>query len=169
MWFINETLFRVWKRSRGYHERMNRNGAGAKLRRQGGLRSLTTALAVAMALGPVRSSAAEDWIPRVDIWHGSHVVLKGDGGRYFQAWAGMTLVVKSRSSSHYKGSPQPQLELAFGQHGFLFGRTPEGDTWFQMENHSGAGGDGSRAHALIARRGRSRTPMRRGCPRPSRA
>lgn len=74
-------------------------------------------------------------VSNVDVWHGSHLVLKGDGGAYYRKWR--DLGAKRRISSHYAGVVANQYEFPFFRHGFLFGVNRAGDTWLQMENYAG--------------------------------
>ncbi|MBL8924438.1 MAG: hypothetical protein JNJ54_36655 [Myxococcaceae bacterium] len=72
-----------------------------------------------------------------DLFRGSHAVIS-DGGRNFEAWRQLGAV--PRKSSHYPDVPGQQYELQLKDVGvLLFGRTAKGDTWCQMEAHSGAG------------------------------
>ena len=67
----------------------------------------------------------------VDLFHGSHVVIH-DGGSRWSQWQAISR--ERRASSHYPGSPHAQFELDLPGLGvLLFGRTPDGDTWLQME------------------------------------
>jgi hypothetical protein len=69
----------------------------------------------------------------VDIWHGSHIVVT-DGGKRYDEWKNGA---RERGSSHYRGFDSPQFEYDFPElGGLLFGKTPEGHSWFQFENHT---------------------------------
>jgi len=69
----------------------------------------------------------------VDIWHGSHIILRGDQGRMYEAWRSGA---RPRISSHYRNVPVQQYEISLGKNGaLLFGLTPEGHTWLQTERH----------------------------------
>jgi len=71
----------------------------------------------------------------VDIFHGSHVVVE-DGGRTADAWQQLP-GARPRTSSHYGGGPPQQYEMSFPGVGVvLFGKTPDGNSFFQMEAHS---------------------------------
>jgi len=71
----------------------------------------------------------------VDIFHGSHVVVE-DGGRTADTWQQLP-GARPRTSSHYGGGPPQQYEMNFPDVGVvLFGKTPDGNTFFQMEAHS---------------------------------
>jgi hypothetical protein len=73
-----------------------------------------------------------------DLFHGSHVVVH-DGGKLYAKWS--ALGPTPRTSSHYPGCKTQQYEFAMqGVGGFLFGKTPAGDTFFQFEAHPNAGG-----------------------------
>jgi len=73
-------------------------------------------------------------ISNMDIYCGSHIVCR-DGGTLYRKWA--ALGAFPRISSHYKGIDIQQFELRLeGIGSVLFGKTGEGDTWFQMEAHS---------------------------------
>ncbi|MDD4005475.1 MAG: hypothetical protein PHW69_09800, partial [Elusimicrobiaceae bacterium] len=64
-----------------------------------------------------------------------------DRGRLYDKWA-MLPDARQRISSHYPGVSTPQYEVRFpGMGVVLFGKTGEGDTWFQMEAHSASGLD----------------------------
>ncbi|HEY8209427.1 MAG TPA: hypothetical protein VIG99_18185 [Myxococcaceae bacterium] len=70
-----------------------------------------------------------------DILHGSHVVVE-DGGNLYDRWRTLP-GVRERTSSHYGGGPPQQYEVNFPDIGVvLFGRTPKGETFFQVEAHS---------------------------------
>ena len=75
----------------------------------------------------------------VDLFHGSHVVVK-DGGLRYRQW--QTLAnARARHSSHYPGVAQTQYEIVLPKAGvLLFGVTPDGDTWFQTEAHADSSG-----------------------------
>ncbi len=74
----------------------------------------------------VRSLGVSD----VDLFHGSHVVLR-DGGERYRSWRGMGT---QRISSHYREVSSKQYEVDLGKLGaLLFGVDPNGDTWFQLE------------------------------------
>ena len=73
-------------------------------------------------------------ISLVDAWHGSHVIFAQDGGALYGRWSHLAGATK-RSSSHYPGVHHSQFELPFGNAALLFGLTPRGDTWCQMERH----------------------------------
>jgi hypothetical protein len=72
-------------------------------------------------------------VSSVDVWQGSHVVVKGDGGALYERWK--ALGAEQRTSSHYHDVPTAQYQLRFGSHGLLFGKDADGNTWFQFENH----------------------------------
>jgi hypothetical protein len=70
----------------------------------------------------------------------------GDGGALYEKWSKMPGIEK-RTSSHYndvlidgKKPQQYQLDLGPGNGVVLFGRTAEGDTWFQFERNAGRSG-----------------------------
>ena len=79
---------------------------------------------------------AQRGVSRVDLWHGSHLIAQGDDGSLYQRWIALGAI--ARRSSHYLRVPTRQYQLRFGGHGFLFGKTGEGDTWFQLERHADA-------------------------------
>lgn len=71
----------------------------------------------------------------VDLFHGSHVVVK-DGGARYREWQ-MLAHARARTSSHYPGVADTQYEIVLPEAGvLLFGVTPDGDTWFQTEAHA---------------------------------
>lgn len=73
-------------------------------------------------------------ISNMDIYCGSHIVCR-DGGQLYRKWSGLGAF--PRISSHYKNIDIQQFELRLeGIGSVLFGKTGEGDTWFQMEAHS---------------------------------
>lgn len=90
------------------------------------------------------------------VFHGGHVVVQ-DGGALYQTWqqeyaqltvpAGQRGVGGNLPSSHYPGNGTPQYELRLPltpQQNWgtvLFG-TNGGNSWFQVESHSGTMGGG---------------------------
>lgn len=83
-------------------------------------------------------------LDEVDIWHGSHVVvggdgLAGDGGLLYERWKELD-GAKSRTSSHASSDTQYQIKVGPDDAVILFGRTENGDTWFQLERHPGRTG-----------------------------
>lgn len=86
-------------------------------------------------LAGLRSVGVDD----VDLFHGSHVVVK-DGGARYRLWQTMASA-RARTSSHYPGVPDTQWEIALPGTGvLLFGLTPDGHTWFQTEAHADSSG-----------------------------
>ena len=81
----------------------------------------------------VMNQMAELGMSSVDLWHGSHAVVRHDQGTLQQAW--QKLAGSPRSSSHYPGVHSPQFQVDFGDGALLFGKNLSGDTWFQLENH----------------------------------
>jgi hypothetical protein len=75
----------------------------------------------------------------VDAFQGAHVVVH-DRGELYGKWS--KLGAQPRISSHYQNVKVQQYEIKFpGMGAVLFGKTPEGQSWFQMEAHSGTGFD----------------------------
>jgi hypothetical protein len=76
----------------------------------------------------------------VDIWHGSYIAVTGrdgkggDGGELYKKWAALDGASK-RGSSHESSAQQYQIAMGPGDSVILFGKTPEGNTWFQLERH----------------------------------
>lgn len=91
------------------------------------------------------------------VFHGGHVILS-DTGVIYLAWeqmhlqglvpSGQRAVGWNLPSSHYPGVAGAQYELRLpytpnqNWGNLLFGLTPGGDTWFQIEAHSGTQGAG---------------------------
>jgi hypothetical protein len=80
-----------------------------------------------------------------DLFHGSHVFLenaegKGDGGELYRKWKELD-GAESRTSSHQSSETQYQIKVGPGDAVVLFGITPSGNTWFQLERHPGRTGD----------------------------
>ena len=75
-------------------------------------------------------------VSSVDIWHGSNIVVQGDGGALYDQWKQMG--AESRGSSHYSNGQQYQIPTGPGDGVILFGKTANGDTWFQFERHADA-------------------------------
>lgn len=89
-------------------------------------------------------------------FHGGHVIVR-DGAALYQTWqqeyqqltvpSGQRGAGLNLPSSHYPGNANPQYELRLPltpQQNWgtvLFG-TNNGDSWFQVEAHSGTAGDG---------------------------
>ncbi len=71
----------------------------------------------------------------VDLWHGSHVILRNERtGRFYDLFKAQG---SPRISSHYPQVKAQQYEIPLGKHGVvLFGLTPEGNSWFQLERHA---------------------------------
>lgn len=86
-------------------------------------------------LAELRATGVDD----VDLFHGSHVVVK-DGGERYRLW--QTLAnARARTSSHYPGVTDTQFEIVLPDNGVvLFGLTGDGDTWFQTEAHADSTG-----------------------------
>lgn len=86
-------------------------------------------------LAELRAVGADD----VDLFHGSHIVVK-DGGDRYRLWQ-TTADARARTSSHYPGVTDTQYEIVMPKTGvLLFGLTPDGDTWFQTEAHADSKG-----------------------------
>ena len=86
-------------------------------------------------LAELRGTGADD----VDLFHGSHIVVK-DGGERYHRWQTMA-AARARTSSHYPGVTDTQYEIALPKTGVvLFGLTADGDTWFQTEAHADSSG-----------------------------
>jgi hypothetical protein len=72
-------------------------------------------------------------VPSSSLWTGAHIVLRDDvHGRMWNRWRRLASAYP-RWSSHHRTSRWRQYAVAFGPHEFLFGRTVDGQTWFQME------------------------------------
>ena len=85
-------------------------------------------------LAELRETGVDD----VDLFHGSHVVVK-DGGARYERW--QNLGARARTSSHYPGVTTPQYEIDFpGMGVVLFGKDADGSTWFQTEAHADSSG-----------------------------
>jgi hypothetical protein len=70
-------------------------------------------------------------VPDIDLFHGSHVVIR-DGGSHYLEWKSFN--PQSRASSHYPGVHTPQYELPLGVLGSsLFGLDGQGNTFVQLE------------------------------------
>lgn len=77
-------------------------------------------------------------VDAVDLFHGSHVVVQGDGGVLYERWRQLGATRRSEPSSHYKEVPVDQYELEIPGVGVvLFGKDQDGNTWFQLEAHKG--------------------------------
>lgn len=75
----------------------------------------------------------------IDLFHGSHVVTS-DAGALYERWAKRGAV--ARVSSHYPDVHVQQYETPLKEMGvLLFGKTAEGNTWFQMEAFGSRGVD----------------------------
>jgi len=72
----------------------------------------------------------------VDLYHGSHMIIRDEGAHYEQ-WR--LLNAFPRISSHYRDVNTQQYELRLKDiGGLLFGKTKDESTWFQMEAHTSA-------------------------------
>ncbi len=118
-------------------ERARENERIAKLiSDKGGLtKSGKTIIADARALG----------LDDTDLFHGSHVFTenadgKGDGGELYRKWKELDGAEK-RTSSHQSSETQYQIKVGPGDAVVLFGITPSGNTWFQLERHPGRTGN----------------------------
>ncbi|HEY9785577.1 MAG TPA: hypothetical protein V6D17_09270 [Candidatus Obscuribacterales bacterium] len=84
-------------------------------------------------------------LDETDIFHGSHVVVggdghKGDGGELYRKWKEID-GSEGRTSSHESSAKQYQIKVGPGDAVILFGLTPHGNTWFQLERHPGRTGN----------------------------
>ncbi|HEY9723255.1 MAG TPA: hypothetical protein V6D47_14690 [Oscillatoriaceae cyanobacterium] len=75
-------------------------------------------------------------VQHVDIWYGSHIVIKGDQGAYYERWTAEPQQIMQRASSHTSKVQQYQIAVGFRDNGILMGETPDGDTWVQLERHA---------------------------------
>lgn len=75
-------------------------------------------------------------VQRIDIWYGSHLIIKGDAGAFYERWTAKPQDVMPRVSSHVSKVQQYQIEVGFRDNGILMGETPDGDTWVQLERHA---------------------------------
>ncbi|UJR14011.1 hypothetical protein I4U23_001010 [Adineta vaga] len=77
---------------------------------------------------------AETGITLVDLWQGSHIIVR-DNGFLYDTWSHSPTALP-RFSSHYRQVPLQQYGIYFRDHQLLFGKTAlDGSTWFQMEAH----------------------------------
>lgn len=75
-------------------------------------------------------------ISYVDLYHGSHMIIR-DEGTHYEQW--LLLNAFPRISSHYRDVNTQQYELRLKDiGGLLFGKTKDESTWFQMEAHTSA-------------------------------
>lgn len=75
----------------------------------------------------------------IDVWHGSHIVVDGAGIEpdLYDVWSKSPGRIE-RESSHYPNVDCQQYEVELpGLGAVLFGRDENGNTWLQLENHSG--------------------------------
>lgn len=84
-------------------------------------------------------------LDNVDLFHGSHIVIggdgrTGDGGALYERWKKLDGAEK-RDSSHESSAQQYQLKVGPGDAVVLFGKTADGNTWFQFERHPGRAGN----------------------------
>lgn len=84
-------------------------------------------------------------LDNVDIWYGSNVQLNGldgqagDGGALYRKWSQLPGIYPRESSHAHKGQ-EYQIKTGLRNSALLFGVTPEGNTFFQIE-HNFAGSD----------------------------
>ncbi len=93
----------------------------------------------------VISDARALGLDNTDIFHGSHVFVenangKGDDGALYRKWKKLP-GAEERTSSHQSKEQQYQIKVGPGDAVVLFGTTPEGNTWFQLERHAGRAGN----------------------------
>lgn len=93
----------------------------------------------AMGLSPAQQQTLalleKHGVSTVDLWHGSHVVFDGDGGKLYEQLKALQ-GAEPRTSSHYSGVKTQQYQLTFGAAPLLFGEDQNGNTWLQMEGHA---------------------------------
>ena len=75
----------------------------------------------------------------VDVFQGSHTLVDGDNGALYERWKTLGAHPRTAPSSHYRDVPVQQYELDIPGVGVaLFGKTLAGQTWFQVEAHTGS-------------------------------
>jgi hypothetical protein len=78
-------------------------------------------------------------VDEVDVFHGSHVVIDGDAGALYDRWIALGAHSRTAPSSHYPDVKTPQYEMDLPGIGVaLFGKTASGQTWVQVEAHTGS-------------------------------
>lgn len=84
------------------------------------------------------------------ILEGAHVIIE-DGGALYERLSSFTSLRIQRISSHYKnGKSSPDLSVQAGEifREVLIGKTNEGQSWFQLENHTTQGVKNFIAHGV---------------------
>lgn len=74
-------------------------------------------------------------IKPVDIWQGSQIVFKGDGGQLLSGW---TASPQQATATQGPNGQQYEIKTGFRDTAIALGKTPQGDTWVQFVRHGSA-------------------------------